>query len=197
MAGSRDGEASTAATRPAALRVGARLRRARQQRNMTIVEVATATGLTKGFLSQVERDRASLSVASLVRICDVLGISVGSLFDTPGANYVPRAERPRINFGGADVEEYLLTPAAERRIQVIEQIVRPNGGSGDEEYALASETEFVHVLRGKLEIRVGDETLVLSAGDSLTFSPRDVHTWRNPSTRSTTHAIWVFSPPLS
>jgi len=164
---------------------------------MTISELATSAGLTKGFLSQVERDHASVSVASLLRICDTLGISVGSLFDKPTANHVPHGERPRITFGGSGVEEYLLTPSSERRVQVIEQIVEPGGGGGEEEYSLQSETEFVHVLRGRLDVRIGEDVIELAAGDSLTFSARDAHTWRNPSTRSKTHAIWVFSPPLT
>jgi transcriptional regulator with XRE-family HTH domain len=178
------------------VRFGAQIRQRRQLRGMTIQELAEATGLTKGHLSQVERDLASVSVASLVRLCDALDISVGSLFDKPATNYVARADRPLINFGGAGVEEYLLTPSTESRVQVIEQVIDPGGGGGDEQYSLRAEAEFVHLLRGRLEVRVGDETIVLSAGDSLTFSAREPHTWRNPSDRQQAHAIWVFSPAL-
>lgn len=178
------------------VKIGARLRQARQQRGLTISALAERTNLTKGFLSQAERDLASLSVASLVRICDVLDIGVGTLFDKPVTNYVPRERRPRINFGGEGVEEYQLTPSSESRVQVIEQLVEPGGGSGDEEYSLQGETEFVHLLKGQLEVTVGDELVTLKAGDSLTFSASDAHTWRNPSSRQTAHAIWVFAPAL-
>jgi transcriptional regulator with XRE-family HTH domain len=178
------------------VKIGARLRQARQQRGLTISALAERTNLTKGFLSQAERDLASLSVASLVRICDVLDIGVGTLFDKPATNYVPRERRPRINFGGERVEEYQLTPSSESRVQVIEQHVEPGGGSGDEEYSLKGETEFVHVLKGQLEVTIGDEVVALRAGDSLTFSASDAHTWRNPSSRQSAHAIWVFAPAL-
>jgi transcriptional regulator with XRE-family HTH domain len=178
------------------VKIGARLRQARQQRGLTISALAERTNLTKGFLSQVERDLASLSVASLVRICDVLDINVGTLFDKPITNHVPKERRPRINFGGVGVEEYQLSPSSESRVQVIEQIVKPGGGSGEEEYSLRGETEFVHLLKGRLEVAVGDEPILLKAGDSLTFSASDAHTWRNPSQRQEAHAIWVFAPPL-
>jgi transcriptional regulator with XRE-family HTH domain len=179
------------------VRIGAHIRQSRQQRGMTILELADASGLTKGHLSQVERDLTSVSVASLVRICEALDISVGSLFDKPARNFVPKADRPRINFGGEDVEEFLLTPSTETRFQVIEQIVKPGGGGGDEQYSLRAEAEFVHVLRGRLEVRIGDEVVEVAAGDSLTFSAREEHTWRNASNSREAHAIWVFSPALT
>jgi DNA-binding XRE family transcriptional regulator len=59
-----------------AVRIGARLRAARQARGLTLDKVAAATGVTKGFLSRLERDDVSPSVASLVAVCDVLGVRV-------------------------------------------------------------------------------------------------------------------------
>ena len=177
------------------LRIGRQIRAARRERGLTIDQLAQATDLTKGFLSQVERDKAQTSVASLLRICDVLDIRIGSLFESPQPNYVPRDRRTRVQWGGHGVEEWLLSPSAETRVQVIEQLIEPGGGSGEEQYSMRSETEFVHVLAGQLEMSFEGETFRLKAGDSLTFAARDVHSWRNPGRRQT-HAIWVFSPAL-
>jgi len=157
-------------------------------------ELADATGLTKGFLSLVERDKANTSVGSLVRVCDALGITIGSLFEPAQTNFVPKAQRPRINFGGERVEEYLLTPKGESRLQVIESIIEPGGGSGSEQYSLRGEAELAHVVSGQLDLTVGKETVRLKAGDSLTFSPRDPHAWLNPSTRRRAHVIWAVTP---
>jgi len=63
--------------------IGSRIRAARQSQRLTIEHVADATGLTKGFLSRVERDLTSPSVASLVTLCQVLSISIGELFAVP------------------------------------------------------------------------------------------------------------------
>ena len=54
-------------------RVEARVRSLRRERGLTIEQVAAATGLTKGFISQLERDRTSPSLSSIARICDALG----------------------------------------------------------------------------------------------------------------------------
>ena len=128
--------------------IGPRLRMARQQGGLSIGQVAAATGLTKGFISQVERDLTSASVAALVRLCDALHISVASLFEPTSANLVRYDSRSRINFGGDNVTEWLLTPTTERRIRVIESRIAPGGGSGPEAYVLGAEAEWAHVVQG-------------------------------------------------
>ncbi len=64
---------------PAEALIGARLRAARQTAGLTLAAVAEEAGLTKGFLSRLERDDVSPSVASLVTVCGILGIGVGQL----------------------------------------------------------------------------------------------------------------------
>ena len=61
--------------------IGATLRTVRRQRGLTLREVASASGVTESFLSQVERDLASPSIATLRRIGAALGRSIGSLLD--------------------------------------------------------------------------------------------------------------------
>ena len=63
--------------------IGTKLRSARKARNLTLDQVAQAAGLTKGFVSRLERDDVSPSVASLVTVCDVLGLRVGAVFRPP------------------------------------------------------------------------------------------------------------------
>jgi transcriptional regulator with XRE-family HTH domain len=177
-----------------AVRIGPRLRRARRRAGMSIGQLAEATNLTKGFISQLERDLTTASVASLVSICNALQIGVGSLFEPARTDLVRRADRPRINFGGEDVTEWLLTPSSQDRLQVIEGEIEPGGGGGKELYSLPADTEFVHVVSGQLEVVIEDETYRLGAGDSLTFSGRDPHTWSNPSGTEPAVVLWVLTP---
>jgi transcriptional regulator with XRE-family HTH domain len=174
--------------------IGPRLRGARRARGLTIQQVAQATGLTKGFLSRLERDGTTASVASLVRVCDVLGIRVGTLFDQPPSALVRDGEARRINFGGENVRDYLYTPTGEQRLHVLRSHMEPGGNGGEDLYTLASEAEFVYVLAGELEVRVGQQTYRLGEGDGLTFSAREPHTWRNPSDSEDAVALWVLSP---
>ena len=175
------------------LKIGARIRVARQRRGMSLEQVAAETGLTKGFISQVERNLTSVSVASLVNICNSIGLRIGSLFEPARRDLIRHSDRPRINFGGENVTEFMLTPANQSQIRVIQSQIQPGGGSGDEPYSLNGEAEFVHVESGELEITVHGDTYRLGIGDSLTFSPRDAHNWRNP-TNDETVVLWVLAP---
>jgi transcriptional regulator with XRE-family HTH domain len=163
---------------------------------MSITRVADETGLTKGFISQLERDLTTASVASLVSICNVLRIGVGSLFEPARTDLVRAGDRPRINFGGEDVTEWLLTPRSQERLQVIQGEIGPGGGSGREPYSLPADAEFVHVVSGRLEVVIEDDAYRLEAGDSLTFSGRDPHTWCNPSASEPARVLWVLTPSV-
>lgn len=176
------------------LRIGVRLRAARQARGLTLDKVAAATGVTKGFLSRLERDDVSPSVASLVAVCEVIGLRVGDLFDTPETSLVRAGEAREINFGGERVREYLLTPGTQSQLRVIHSLIEPGGGGGEEEYALDCDVEFVYVLRGDLELLLSHQSVRLAAGDAFTFPGREPHTWRNASGEEPCEVLWVLTP---
>lgn len=176
--------------------IGAQLRAARLAARKSMAEVAEQSGLTKGFLSKLERDLTSVSVASLIRLCAALGISVGSLFQAAKGEVVRKGEYPPINFGGDGVREYLLTPSGEKRVQAILSDIEPGGGSGDEPYSLPTDVEFVFVLAGQLMIMVAGEHLTLDAGDALTFQSQEEHTFAVLPSAGPTQVLWVFSPAL-
>jgi transcriptional regulator with XRE-family HTH domain len=183
-----------AAGPPARVRIGARLRAARVARGLSIAAVAEASGLTKGFLSRLERDAASPSVASLVAVCDVIGLRVGALFDAPETAVVRAGEGRLIEFGATATLERLLTPGTQQQVEVIHSLIEGGGHGGAGLYALDCETEFVYVVAGRLELELADGTVVLSSGDAMTFPGRTPHTWRNASATSSCEVLWVLSP---
>jgi transcriptional regulator with XRE-family HTH domain len=175
------------------VKVGGRLRAARLERGLTIDQLARASGLTKGFISQLERDATAASLSSLARICDALGIRIGALTDRDTPELVRRDERPRVDFTERHYH-YLLSPPNERRFQAIESVIAPGGTAGDEPYTFPADAEFVYVLSGSLELRVGGESYVLEQGDGFTYSPREPHTWKNPSEDEPAVVLWVATP---
>jgi len=173
--------------------IGARLRAARASAGLTLAEVAVQAGLTKGFLSRLERDEVSPSVASLVAVCAVLGLRVGELFEPPATSLVRADDAPRIAFGGVGVREVLLTPGTQRSVQVIRSVVAPGGGGGAELYALDCDVEVVHVVRGRLRLELADETVDLDAGDAFTLPGTTPHTWHNASSEPC-EVLWTLVP---
>lgn len=177
------------------IRVGARLRARRQERGLTMAEVAERTGLTIGFISQLERDLTSASLSSLYRICAALELRVGDLVDdVPAGRLIRRDEQSRRSLALGSAEHLLLSSAHERRFHVTESHIPPGGSAGEELYTLPADVELVYVLRGSLELRVRDEVHELEQGDTLTYSPRDPHTWRNPSETEEAVVLWTALP---
>ncbi|MDQ1629255.1 MAG: hypothetical protein QOI54_2999 [Actinomycetota bacterium] len=177
-----------------AVLIGGRLRAARQARGLTLDKVAEATGLTKGFISRLERDEVSPSVASLVSVCEVVGIRIGELFESPLTQLVRAAEGRRINFGGRRVREFLLTPGTQGHLQVIHSTIEPGGTGGKELYTLDCEVEFVYVVRGELTVMLATESVLLGAGDAFTFPGREPHTWANGRKDETCEVLWALAP---
>ena len=181
---------------PDATRIGAQLKAARLAARMTIAEVAEQAGVTKGFVSKLERDLVNVSVASLIRLCDALGVSVGSLFQAPAGEVIRHGAHPPINFGGKKMTEYLLTPSGEKRIQAILSDIEPGGGSGEDPYPLPADVEFVYVLAGQLQINAAGEQITLDQGDAFTFPASTPHTFRGAPQAGRTQVLWVVSPAL-
>lgn len=174
------------------IQIGPRLRHAREQRGLTLAQVAEFAGLTKGFISQIERDKTTVSVSSLMAICDALNIQMSTLF-APPRSYVSRAtNRAPKRLIGTAIEDYLLSPPTDGRFQVLETLVAPGGGDYERPYRLQVERAFVFVLEGSVQVDIETHHFVLDEGDALTFDARtDRLSWRNSSDTESARVIWL------
>ncbi|MEV6230885.1 XRE family transcriptional regulator [Saccharopolyspora shandongensis] len=178
--------------------IGAQLKAIRMSRRKTLAELAERSGLTKGYLSKVERDQVNPSVASLMRLCEALEVSVSTFFAAAAGEVVRHGAYPSIRFGGDGMHEYLLTPEGERRVQAILSVIGPGGGSGDEPYVLPTGVEFVFVLEGRLRIVLAGEEITLETGDALTFAGDTAHTFTSVTDDgSPTRVLWILAPALA
>lgn len=175
--------------------VGGMLRIRRRSLDLTLDFVAEKCAITKGFLSDIERGNSSPSVATLVRLCDVLTISVGSLFSSVSPAVIRSDERVPIKFGGTNMKDYLLTPTSAAKAQVIFSNMGPGGTGGDTLYSLPCEEEFVFVLFGSVTILLEEEETILKKDDAMTFDPRRPHTFRNSSKTKSAHVLFALMPP--
>jgi transcriptional regulator with XRE-family HTH domain len=178
------------------LQLGPRIRALRQARNITLRELAARAGVTESFLSQVEREVTSPSIASVQRIANALDLAIAELFteEAPRGRVVRRTERRRIVYPGLRAVDEFLTPGMTGRVQVILSTIEPGGGTGDEPYTHESDEEVVIVLSGRLELWVADEHHVLEEGDSITYSSRLAHRNVNSSDRQAI-VLFCVTPP--
>ncbi|MBN9612746.1 MAG: helix-turn-helix domain-containing protein [Actinobacteria bacterium] len=176
----------------ASVRIGARLRASRQAQGLTLEQLATASGLTKGFVSRIERDETMPSVPTLVQLCQALSLPVGALFAEPELQLIRRADAPRINMGGTGVEDRLVTPRGEDRVQILRSSLAPHADGGDAPYSVNCDVESIHVISGAVEVVLPDRRLMVAADDTLTFPGRTPHTWRAGPEGA--EAVWVLVP---
>ena len=177
-----------------AAHVGERLRAIRLERGLTLAEVAEASGLTKGFISQLERGLSSISLSALARVCAALDVRFGEVLDRPPE----RDSDENLRQSGWPFfdshQDVLLSPREEPRLALLESHIPPGTTAGEVLYTFPAEMEIVYVAAGTLELRIGDDLHELGAGDTLTYSPQDPHTWRNPSETEAAVVLW-FSVP--
>jgi transcriptional regulator with XRE-family HTH domain len=178
------------------LKLGRSVRKLREERALSLKQLAAKALVSESFISQVERGVANPSVSSLRRIADALGTSIGALFEgRQGNGIIVRArDRARLTHPQRRWHDYLLTPQSARRLQVILSVIEPGEGSGGQPYRHDSDEECVIVLTGRLEFRVDDESYMLEEGDSLTFESRLPHWNRNPG-HTKTEVLWIITPP--
>ena len=178
------------------LQLGPRIRALRQARRLTLRDVAERAGVTESFLSQVERDVTSPSIATVGRIARALDLSIAQLFAEE------QAERPGRPARGAAagrlpglraVDEFLTSNMA-GRLQVIMSTIEPGGGTGEEPYTHDSDEEVVVVLSGVLDLWVGDEHYVLREGDAITFPSRLPH-WNMNRGDTPATVLFCLTPP--
>jgi transcriptional regulator with XRE-family HTH domain len=178
------------------LQLGARIRALRQGRHLTLRDVAERAGVTESFLSQVERDVTSPSIATVQRIARALDLSIAQLFaEEPQTGRVVRREaRRRLAYPGLKAVDEFLTTNLAGRLQVIISTIEPGGGTGAEPYTHDSDEEVVVVLSGVLDLWVADEHYVLREGDAITFPSRLPH-WNANHGDQPVSVLFCVTPP--
>jgi transcriptional regulator with XRE-family HTH domain len=183
-------------TNPDLKRLGARLRRLRRERGLSLGEVAKATDISASFLSHVENGKSDITFMRLDRLVALYGASLMDLAAPQPANerIIRASERELLASAEEHFGIYLLAPDAKRSMMPIMVVYEPGGGSV-EPFRTESE-EFIHVIHGAVEISFEDgEVIELAKGDSVyLIEPHRFRTYRNAS-RGQTISLSVLSPP--
>jgi len=172
--------------------LGGQLRRARTEQNLSLNDAASAIGITPGFLSTLERSQTGASVGTLRKLARYYKINVLDLFQPSETNpYLVRPKDRKKLKAGPGVQMELLAWGNTAMEPHLFRIA-PNRGSG-ESYSHNGE-EFLHVLKGELQISLGEQEYRLKTGDSLYFDSSTPHEWHNPGKRETL-VLWINTPP--
>ena len=144
------------------LLVGRPIRRWRTERGLTLARVAERSGLNLGYLSQIENDKASPSLAVLGQIAHALEVSPAWFLmeDAPPPRVVRARERPVTTTDLGRVEH--VDGRSSRDVSIIEVSGRPGGRVGA--HAHPGDEHHI-VLRGRMRLTQGDHTVDVGPGD--------------------------------
>jgi transcriptional regulator with XRE-family HTH domain len=197
--------------------LGERLRSERAARGLSLRELARRAGVSPSLLSQIETAKVFPSVGTLYAIVRELGVSIDEIFvlddmgPHPVAGQEPPAPAPRLSAAPAarapipvlrvadrsaiqlesGVRWERLTARTEKGVEFLYTVYDAGGESAPESAPIDhGGREFGIVVKGALEVTVGDEQFTLTAGDTVFFDSTIPHRLHNASTEDV-HAIWV------
>ena len=175
------------------------LRSARQNKKMTIAALSKETGFSCGYISSVERGRVNPSLSALLKITSVLDINPGFLFgEETSSNHpvqiVRKNERLTVVYPGSNINYELLTRNLSTRKVEFLRITIPAGKRSGSNMLVHEGEEYGLVLKGKMQLIVGDEKFIMEAGDSVSFTSTVPHKLINVGDTAV-EAIWAMTPP--
>lgn len=168
--------------------LGEALRRLRDKQRLSVRALASKCGFSASFISQVELNQASPSLASLERIAAGLGATLGEFFQTAEQSVptlVRSSQRPMLQSGWSRSQiQSLGNPGVGNRLEVLLVTMRPEGTSGSRLHTSNTEL-FMMVLAGFVRLELLSGTQVLRRGDAITIPPGMPHRWENKGTKDT------------
>mgnify|MGYP000305744424 CR=1 FL=1 len=177
------------------MNIGQKVRELRIAKNLTQEELADRSELSKGFISQLERDLTSPSIATLMDILQCLGTTVSEFFqEEPEDQIVFRNEDyfEKIDSELGSKTEWIIPNAQKNMMEPIRLTLAPGGATYPD---LPHEgEEFGYVLQGSVKIHVGNKVYKAKKGESFYFSPHAKH-YIEASSSSGARLIWVSTPP--
>ena len=196
MAG--DAAAQTADARAAVPHLGRAIRARRRALDLTLKDLGLRSGLSVGFLSQLERDLATPSLSALSGIAGALGVPLDAFLATPrpASGLTRRGERPVFAIGDAppDRIRYERLSAAFPGQALNAVLVHVPRGYASEAVQHEGE-EIAFVLEGSLLVGIGGESIRLDAGDSLHYPAGQAHRWSNAHD-GWTRVLWTGTAPI-
>lgn len=161
--------------------LGSRLKAARKKAGLSQRLLARRSGVSNGTISLIEQNKISPSVSSLKRLLDTVSMSLGEFFDDKGE------EKETFFFRAKELTEFgagkvffsqVGANLPDRQLQILRERYLPKGDTGKTKLSHAGEEGGI-ILSGQIEVAVGDQVAVLSAGDAYYFDSNIPHRFRN------------------
>jgi transcriptional regulator with XRE-family HTH domain len=170
--------------------LGERIRKMRESQNLSLTELAQRIGFDPDYLQEIEEGKVSPPVGTLIQISRGLAVDSSSLLSEEKKEQRRQSHRKRTKA----YSYQSLTPNSEDK-HIWAYMVSLDPKKEHEMVAYQHEgEEFVYVLEGRVEIKVGDEVHELKKGASLHFNSGIQHNLKNLSTKHSKLMVIVYTP---
>lgn len=175
--------------------IGNRMKELRIQYGLTQQELADRSELTKGFISQLERNQNSPSISTLLDIIQCLGTTPSEFFTDEEPEQIVFKESDYFEKENEDnncLIEWVVPNAQKNSMEPVRLTLQPGGIS--EILLPHSGEEFGYVIKGTIRVNYGGKTHTVRAGESFYFKAGKKHYIENKSKKEAI-LIWVSNPP--
>lgn len=169
--------------------IGAKVKAFRTAKKYTLKQLSEESGLSIGFLSQLERGLSSIAIDSLSRLADILGVSLSSFFDSASEQEkspVMRSFELHCSQINPHIIQYLLTGNPEEFTclpRIFHLMPLANSNPDQLEMNRHEGEEFIYVLEGILTVYLDGIEYCLNPGDSIQIHSHSPHNWVNKTNR--------------
>ena len=178
--------------------LGEKIKDLRTEKGLTLKELSNLTAFSISFLSLVERGQSSLSITSLAKIAEALGVTTSYFFPPPpaAAHVVRKGSRREFRLESSPIVYSLLSGnLPNRAIEPILVTLPPNATQAEAKPYAHKGEEFAYILEGTLVLIIDGQEYLLEAGDSIHFDSGAPHLWEN-RTGFPVKALWVNTPKI-
>ncbi len=175
------------------MELGKKIRRMRNQKGLTQEELADRCELTKGYISQLENDLNSPSIATLTDILSALGSNLSEFFREESEEKVVFSKNEFIEKDSDGVLLHWLIPNAQKNMMEPVSVELQAGTSTAEDIPHEGE-EFGYVLEGKIAVVLGNKHYVCKRGEAFYYAANKPHYVVNKGT-GRARFLWISTPP--
>ena len=177
------------------MNIGFKIKELRIQKSLTQEELADRAELSKGFISQLERDLTSPSIATLMDILQCLGTNLEEFFSGTTAEQVVFKKSDYFEKYDAELKNEVkwIIPNAQKNMMEPILLTLDVGGSTYPDNPHDGE-EFGYILNGSITIHIGTRTHKAKKGESFYFTPDKQH-YITASDKTGATLLWVSTPP--
>ena len=173
--------------------IGAKIKQMRNQKNLTQEELADRCELTKGYISQLENDLNSPSIATLTDILSALGSNLAEFFREETQEKVVFTKNEFIEKDADGVLSHWLIPNAQKNMMEPMRVELDEGASTAVDVPHEGE-EFGYVLEGKVAVMLGNQQHIAKKGEAFYYPASKPHSIINKGTGKAKF-IWISTPP--